>query len=141
MTKDAPYEWVNMTGSVTVDETGRRIVGCVHNINQVLANLLSNAVKYCKTNGHITLTVQESEAEDGKSSIYFAVEDDGVGIAKDKQALIFQRFEQADESEKARKQGTGLGLAISSQIVHMMNGHLSKPVDMAKLRKMLIKVL
>lgn len=116
-------------------------VGDELRINQVLANLLSNAVKYCKTNGHITLTVQESKAEDGKSSIYFAVEDDGVGIAKDKQALIFQRFEQADESEKARKQGTGLGLAISSQIVHMMNGHLSKPVDMAKLRKMLIKVL
>ena len=116
-------------------------VGDELRINQVLANLLSNAVKYCKTNGHITLTVQESEAEDGKSSIYFAVEDDGVGIAKDKQALIFQRFEQADESEKARKQGTGLGLAISSRIVHMMNSDIELESELGKGSKFFFTVL
>ena len=107
-------------------------VGDELRINQVLANLLSNAVKYCKTNGHITLTVRESEAESGRSALYFAVTDDGVGIAKEKQALIFQQFEQADESEKARKQGTGLGLAISNRIVHMMNSDIELQSELGK---------
>ncbi len=94
-------------------------------INQVLVNLLSNAAKYSKLDGHVRLTVKENCKEDGKSEIYFAVEDDGIGIAKEKQKLIFQQFEQADDSEKARRQGTGLGLAISSRLVHMMDSDIA----------------
>ena len=51
--------------------------------------------------------------EKEKSSLYFSVQDDGIGIEEEKQKLIFQNFEQADESEIARRQETGLGLAIS----------------------------
>ena len=45
-------------------------------------------------------------------------------MPEDKQQLIFQRFEQADDSANARKQGTGLGLAISNRLVHMMNSDI-----------------
>ena len=55
---------------------------------------------------------------------YFQVRDDGIGIAPEKQQLIFRQFEQADNSENARKQGTGLGLAISRRIVRMMDSDI-----------------
>ena len=93
-------------------------------LNQVLVNLLGNAVKYSNENGHVWLTVRETENENGVSSLYFQVRDDGIGIAPEKQQRIFRQFEQADNSEMARKQGTGLGLAISSRIVHMMDSDI-----------------
>ena len=93
-------------------------------LNQVLVNLLGNALKYSKPDGHVWLTVRETEEEKGFSNLYFEVRDDGIGIAPEKQQLIFRQFEQADNSENARKQGTGLGLAISRRIVRMMDSDI-----------------
>ena len=93
-------------------------------LNQVLVNLLGNALKYSKPEGHVWLTVRETEEEKGFSNLYFQVRDDGIGIAPEKQQLIFRQFEQADNSENARKQGTGLGLAISRRIVRMMDSDI-----------------
>lgn len=93
-------------------------------INQILMNLLSNAVKYCSVGGHVKMTIRETCLSKDCSELYFAVQDDGIGIKKENQELIFQSFEQADDSEKARRQGTGLGLAISSRLVHMMDSEI-----------------
>ena len=93
-------------------------------LNQVLVNLLGNALKYSKPDGHVWLTVRETEEENGFSNLYFQVRDDGIGIAPEKQQLIFRQFEQADNSDNARKQGTGLGLAISRRIVRMMDSDI-----------------
>ena len=93
-------------------------------LNQVLVNLLGNALKYSRPDGHVWLTVHETEEEKGFSNLYFQVRDDGIGIAPEKQQLIFRQFEQADNSENARKQGTGLGLAISRRIVRMMDSDI-----------------
>lgn len=93
-------------------------------LNQVLVNLLGNALKYSRPDGHVWLTVRETEEEKGFSNLYFQVRDDGIGIAPEKQQLIFRQFEQADNSENARKQGTGLGLAISRRIVRMMDSDI-----------------
>ena len=89
-------------------------------LNQVLVNLLGNALKYSRPDGHVWLTVRETEEEKGFSNLYFQVRDDGIGIAPEKQQLIFRQFEQAD----ARRQGTGLGLAISRRIVRMMDSDI-----------------
>ena len=93
-------------------------------LHQILVNLLSNAIKYSNIGGHVCLKVVETCQTPENSSIYFAVTDDGIGIEKDKQQLIFKSFEQADDSRQARKQGTGLGLAISSRLVHMMDAEI-----------------
>ena len=93
-------------------------------LNQVLVNLLGNALKYSRQDGHVWLIVRETEEEKGFSNLYFQVRDDGIGIAPEKQQLIFRQFEQADNSENARKQGTGLGLAISRRIVRMMDSDI-----------------
>ena len=101
-------------------------------INQVLLNLLSNAVKYTHKGGNVCLTVKEICDESDRSSLYFSVQDDGIGIEKEKQKLIFQNFEQADESEIARRQGTGLGLAISRRLIHMMDSDINLESELHK---------
>lgn len=93
-------------------------------LNQVLINLLGNALKYSKPDGHVWLTVRETEEEKGFSNLYFQIRDDGIGISLENQQLIFRQFEQADNSDNARKQGTGLGLAISRRIVRMMDSDI-----------------
>ena len=101
-------------------------------LNQILMNFLSNAVKYCDKEGHIKLVVKETLQENHHSDLYFAVKDDGCGIPEEKQEIIFKRFEQADDSDIARRQGTGLGLAISNRLVHMMDSKIeldSNPGD------------
>ena len=101
-------------------------------LNQVLVNLLGNALKYSRPDGHVWLTVRETEEEKGFSNLYFQVRDDGIGIAPEKQQLIFRQFEQADNSENARKQGTGLGLAISRRIVRMMDSDIKLESELGK---------
>ena len=93
-------------------------------LNQVLVNLLGNALKYSRPDGHVWLTVRETEEEKGFSNLYFQIRDDGIGISPENQQLIFRQFEQADNSDNARKQGTGLGLAISRRIVRMMDSDI-----------------
>ena len=70
--------------------------------------------------------------EKEKASLYFSVQDDGIGIEEEKQKLIFQNFEQADESEIARRQGTGLGLAISRRLIHMMDSEINLESELHK---------
>ena len=70
--------------------------------------------------------------EKEKASLYFSVQDDGIGIEKEKQKLIFQNFEQADESEIARRQGTGLGLAIRRRLIHMMDSEINLESELHK---------
>ena len=101
-------------------------------LNQILVNLLSNSVKYCDEAGYISLIVKETAMDEKHSDVYFAVQDNGCGIAKDKQEIIFKRFEQADNSDLARRQGTGLGLAISNRLVHMMDSEIELQSELGK---------
>lgn len=86
-------------------------------IDQVIKNLLSNAFKF-SAKGKVTLNVTMQN----NNHISFAVADTGIGIPKDKQALIFEAFQQADGSTKRKYGGTGLGLSISREIAHLLGG-------------------
>lgn len=87
-------------------------------LRQVLINLLGNAVKFTE-HGKVALKVESRE----NNEIYFEVSDSGPGIPQDKQALIFEPFQQ--EAEGMRQGGTGLGLAISLRHIQMMGGEIS----------------
>ncbi len=64
--------------------------------------------------------------EDGLPVVYFAVEDNGVGISKEDQKRVFRSFEQAREADAVSKQqGTGLGLSISSRLIQMMGSAIN----------------
>jgi len=100
------------------------IVGDQVRLRQILVNLMSNAVKFTKV-GQIILSVKSRNDDLGNTFLKFAVTDSGIGISKAKQVKLFQAFSQADVSTTREFGGTGLGLSISSNLVNMMNGHLS----------------
>lgn len=87
-------------------------------INQVFSNLLDNALKYLDPNRQGVIKIS-GELEDGQS--VYCVEDNGVGIAPDHQAKIFEIFNQLDPSTSS---GEGLGLAIVQKILERHNGKI-----------------
>lgn len=100
-------------------------------LSQILRNLLSNANKFTKQGSvtlHVRLLTPEqpvSRAElGGAPAILFEVTDTGIGIAPDKQNLIFQAFQQVDSSLNRRFGGTGLGLSISNNLALNLGGEL-----------------
>jgi signal transduction histidine kinase/ligand-binding sensor domain-containing protein/CheY-like chemotaxis protein len=99
------------------------VVGDPGRLGQVLINLLGNAIKFTDR-GHIRVDVQVEERSADDVTMRFSVADTGIGIARDKQALIFEPFRQVDGSSARSYGGTGLGLAISSRLAAMMNGRI-----------------
>ena len=99
-------------------------------LKQVIINLLSNAVKFTGEGGRIRLSVCEQrkdafrQGKDAEVEIYFAVEDNGIGISPENRERIFNAFEQAEDYTAAVYGGTGLGLSISSRLVRMMGGEI-----------------
>ena len=90
-------------------------------LRQVLVNLIGNAIKF--TDRGEVVTRIELESQTGKQAIlHFRVQDTGIGIPPEKQAVIFEPFSQADTSHTRKYGGTGLGLTISRRIVEMMGG-------------------
>ena len=83
---------------------------------QILKNLLSNAFKFTKE-GRVVLKIDKDD-----SSMIFEVQDSGIGIPKEKLALIFEAFKQVDGSISREYGGTGLGLSISKTFVDLMGG-------------------
>jgi PAS domain S-box-containing protein len=90
-------------------------------LRQILFNLVGNAIKFT-AEGQVALTVEVERQEDGDCILHFTVADTGIGVPKDKQALIFDAFAQADTSTTREFGGTGLGLTITSRLVAMMGG-------------------
>lgn len=101
----------------------RSLVGDAGRLRQVLTNLVSNAIKFTRK-GEIELQVEAESRTDREVVLYFRVTDTGIGIPSDKQATIFQAFEQVDGSITRASGGTGLGLAIARQLVEMMGGRI-----------------
>ncbi len=92
-------------------------------LRQILFNLVGNAIKFT-AEGQVALTVEVERQEDGDCILHFTVADTGIGILKDKQAVIFDAFAQADTSTTREFGGTGLGLTITSRLVEMMGGKI-----------------
>lgn len=92
-------------------------------LRQVILNLVGNAIKFTER-GVIRIDVKRKSVRDGRIRLHFVIADTGIGIPKEKQALIFDVFTQADSSTTREFGGTGLGLAISSQLVELMGGRI-----------------
>lgn len=91
-------------------------------LQQCLINLIGNAIKFTEE-GHVHVNVSVEEL-DAQPYIRFDIEDTGIGIAKDKQAKIFESFTQADGDTTRKYGGTGLGLTITKQLTELMGGNL-----------------
>ncbi|MFD4262778.1 HAMP domain-containing protein, partial [Streptomyces sp. NPDC058534] len=101
-------------------------------LQQILRNLLSNAVKFTSS-GSVELRVERVSAEEiareglptSEPFLAFCVEDTGIGIQKEKLAVIFEAFQQTDGTTSRKYGGTGLGLSISREIADMLGGRIT----------------
>jgi CheY-like chemotaxis protein len=89
-------------------------------VSQVLTNLLDNALKFTPAGGRVDVT-----ARSGASGfVRFSVADTGIGIAREHQEVVFDRFKQIGNVMTDKPKGTGLGLAISKEIIHRLGGEI-----------------
>ncbi|HTI72263.1 MAG TPA: response regulator [Candidatus Limnocylindria bacterium] len=102
--------------------TPARAIGDSGRIRQILLNLVGNAIKFTER-GHILMELRRAKGtKELPGPLHFSVTDTGIGIPREKQKLLFQKFSQADASTTRKFGGTGLGLAICKRLVELMGG-------------------
>ncbi len=99
------------------------VVGDRLRLRQIVVNLVGNAIKFT-SEGEVVLEVWREADQNGALVLHFAVRDTGIGIPQEKQATVFDAFEQVDTSTTRRHTGTGLGLTISRKLVELMGGRI-----------------
>ncbi len=97
-------------------------LGDLVRVKQILLNLASNAVKFTE-NGSVEITVSEQTYK-CRRAICVDVVDSGIGMSKEAQQRIFERFSQADSSTTRKYGGTGLGMSITISLIKLMGGEL-----------------
>lgn len=107
------YEFTNEDAEIISDEIRLKII---------FNHLLTNAIKFTNQ-GHIKIGYQQI-LQDDKNYLKFYVEDTGIGIKKENQAIIFDRFRQVDGSTSRQYGGTGIGLSIVKAVVDLFEGEI-----------------
>ena len=103
---------------------GLSFLSDAHRIKQIIKNLMSNAIKFTEK-GKVDIILEENA-----NDITIKVIDEGIGIAKEKLAYVFERFKQADGSTTRKYGGTGLGLAISKELAILLGGDIKAFSDL-----------
>ena len=110
---------LNMELELEVEEELPEVAADSDKLRQVLVNLTENAIKYSPDGGRIGIALRQQD-----SVVRFSVWDEGIGIAPNEQAHIFERFHRADPNMTRGVGGTGLGLYICRELVEGMNGQI-----------------
>jgi len=107
-----------------IDNTlNNKVFGDPTRLTQVITNLVHNAIKFTPK-GSVLVGVDVKEQTAANITLCIQIKDTGIGIPREKQKLIFERFTQADSSTSRGFGGTGLGLAISKRILELQNSRL-----------------
>ncbi|NTU66925.1 MAG: HAMP domain-containing histidine kinase [Candidatus Moranbacteria bacterium] len=96
-----------------------KVLGDPEKIRMVIENLLGNASKYTINEGKIEVKVSQKDG-----SVVFSVKDNGVGIPKEQQKRIFEKFFRSDNIVKYQTEGTGLGLYIAKNVIEQLGGNI-----------------
>ncbi|MDC0680798.1 ATP-binding protein [Sorangium atrum] len=105
--------------TVTVPSSGLAVDGDVTRLAQVVSNLLTNAAKYTESGGEIAVRAERTGGE-----VVLSVRDDGIGIAPEMLASVFERFVQERQALDRSQGGLGLGLAIVHNLIAMHGGRV-----------------
>ena len=101
-------------------EMEEKIIACdKEKIERIMLNLISNAIKFTNSGGSISVNIFER-----KDNVVIAVRDTGIGIPKEKQKYIFERFIQVDKSLTRNREGSGIGLSLVKSLVEMHGGKM-----------------
>ncbi|WP_298895876.1 ATP-binding protein [uncultured Psychroserpens sp.] len=121
---DYRLEETNNQIQISIDKNIPDFIKCDNvRLSQVLINLIGNSIKFTE-NGKIDIRVKLLNTSADKVSLGFEIEDDGPGIPKEKQRLIFENFSQLDKNSNTNYQGTGLGLPITKNIIELFGSTL-----------------
>ena len=121
---DYRLEETNNQIQIAVDKNVPEFIKCDNvRLSQVLINLIGNSIKFTE-GGKIDVRVKLVNLIDDKVSLRFEIEDNGPGIPKEKQKMIFENFSQLDENSNTNYQGTGLGLPITKNLVELFGSKL-----------------
>ncbi len=104
-------------------------------MERIILNLISNAVKFTKPNDKIEVKIY-----DGLDNIIISVEDTGIGIPKEKQEMIFERFRQVDGLLHRRHEGSGIGLSLIKSLIEMHGGKISVKSEYGKGTEFIIEL-
>lgn len=104
-------------------------------MERIILNLISNAVKFTKPNDEIKVNIY-----DGVDNITISVEDTGIGIQKDQQEMIFERFRQVDHLLSRRHEGSGIGLSLTKSLIEMHGGKISVNSEYGKGTEFIIEL-
>jgi len=100
---------------------------------QIIYNIVSNSIKFGKTGGNISIGAKECD----KNEILVWVEDDGIGIPKDEQEKVFDRFFKTSKAQSRTNFGAGLGLSIVKSIIELHGGRIKIESEEGKGTKVL----
>ncbi len=103
-------------------------------LNQILINLLGNAVKFTPEKGAIDVSLHETESPRGEDyiRICLVVKDNGIGMSKEYQKVIFDSFSREDTARVQKTEGSGLGMAITKYIVDAMGGTIEVESELGR---------
>jgi len=101
-----------------------KVLGDPTRLTQVITNLVHNAIKFTQT-GYVEVGITVTEQTQKTTTLNIRVKDTGIGISKEKQKIIFERFTQADSSTSRGFGGTGLGLTICKRILELQDTSLN----------------
>lgn len=123
----AKNQGVTITSELQIKENSNHFRADHRRVKQILVNLLSNAIKFTPAGGRVTLRVLIKD----KTAI-FEIEDTGIGISKEQQPLLFEKFKQLDSPYRRQYGGTGLGLALTKQLVELHGGSIQFESEIGK---------
>ncbi|MEO0899171.1 MAG: ATP-binding protein [Bacteroidota bacterium] len=107
------------------------VIGDPTKFQQILNNLIGNALKFTPK-GHIHFELESRPKTEDVINLYCKVTDTGIGIAKEKQELIFNSFQQAHVGMSRKYGGTGLGLSITRKLIILQGGHIGLESELGK---------
>ena len=96
------------------------VLGDESQLYRLVSNLIANAIQYTASNGQITVSLKTKE-----TTALIKIKDTGIGIIKEEQKRIFERFYRVNSDRNRKTGGTGLGLAIAQAIAHHHQGYIT----------------
>jgi PAS domain S-box-containing protein len=117
------------------DEEERIIAIDPDKIERIFLNLLSNSIKFTPKNGYIFVKISYAD-----NKVIISVEDTGIGIPKEKKEVIFEKFQQIDNTFTRRNEGSGIGLSLVKSFVELHGGKISVSSELKKGSKFVIEL-